>query len=73
MAPLDKKCQPFTFTGCMGEKKKNENKRGRAQPLAVKTDILTRRKRRGGVRVVGGGGGGGEFFGGEGGVLNSVE
>lgn len=51
------------------EKKKNENKRGRAQPPAVKTDILTRRKRRGGVRMVGCGG---EYFG-KGGVLNSIE
>lgn len=65
MAPLDKKCQPFTFTGCLrGEKKarEQERERERAQPPAVKTDIQTRRKRRGGVRVVGGGGG--EFFGG---------
>lgn len=58
MAPLDKKCQAFTFTGCSGEEKKQE--RERAQPPAVKTDIPTRRKRRGGVRVAGsflGGGG----------------
>lgn len=46
-----KKCQPFTFTDCKEEKKNNKkpkNKVGGAQPLAVKTDILTRMKKQGG-------------------------
>lgn len=39
MAPLDKKCQPFTFTGCLLEGKKTREKEGGAQPPAAITDI----------------------------------
>lgn len=68
MAPFDKKCQPFTFTGCSRREEKTtppKNKGGReGGPAAVKTDILTRRSSRGGVGVAAGE---------RGGLLNSVE